>query len=121
MSSRFLRGCTPHGGQALFLRVLFFPLLFYLGFAPSVSANTLSGKVLKVLDGDTFLIRVQGREEHVRLREIDAPEITHQKKIGQEPWGRRARDFAQSLVRGKAVKLEVEGADERYKYHRLLA
>ena len=121
MPSRFHRGCTPRGGQALFLRVLFLPFLFYLGFTPSVSASTLSGKVLKVLDGDTFLIRVQGREEHVRLREIDAPEITHQKKIGQEPWGKRARYFAQSLVKGKAVRLEVEGPDERDKYNRLLA
>jgi micrococcal nuclease len=121
MSSRIHRDCIPRGCPVLFLRVLFFSLLFYLGFAPFVSANTLSGKVLKVLDGDTFLIRVQGQEEHVRLREIDAPEITHRKKVGQEPWGRRAKDFAQSLVRGKAVRLEVEERDERDKYHRLLA
>jgi len=121
MSSRIRRDCIPRGCRALFLRLLFFSLLFYLGFAPFVSANTLSGKVLKVLDGDTFLIRVQGREEHVRLREIDAPEITHQRKVGQEPWGKRAKDFAQSLVRGKAVRLELEEPDERDKYHRLLA
>ena len=104
-----------------FPKVLFFSLFLCLIFAPFVSASTLSGRVLKVLDGDTFLIRVQGREEHVRLREIDAPEITHRKKVGQEPWGRRAKDFAQSLVRGKPVRLEVEEADERDKYHRLLA
>ena len=57
----------------------------------------------------------------MRLREIDAPEITHRKKVGQEPWGKKARDFAQSLVRGKTVRLEVEESDERDKYHRLLA
>ena len=57
----------------------------------------------------------------MRLREIDAPEITHRNKVGQEPWGRKAKDFAQSLVRGKAVRLEVEETDERDKYHRLLA
>jgi micrococcal nuclease len=121
MSSRIHRDCIPRGCQVFFLRVLFLSLLFYLGFAPFVSASTRSGKVLRVLDGDTFLIRVQGREEHVRLREIDAPEITHQRKVGQEPWGRRAKDFAQSLVRGKAVRLEVEEPNERDKYHRLLA
>ena len=121
MSSRIPRDCIPRGGQALFLRLLFFSLLFDLGFAPFVSAKTFSGQVLTVLDGDTFLIRVQGQEEHVRLREIDAPEIAHRKKVGQEPWGRRARGFAQSLVRGKAVRLEVEEPDERDKYYRLLA
>ena len=121
MPRRNHRDCIPLGCQVLFLRVLIFSLLFYLGFAPFVFAHTLSGKVLKVLDGDTFLIWVQGQKEHVRLREIDAPEITHRKKVGQEPWGRRAKDFAQSLVRGKAVRLEVEEPDERDKYHRLLA
>jgi len=121
MSSRIHRDFLLRGCQILLLRVLFFSLLFYLGFTPFAFANTVSGKVLRVLDGDTFLIRVQGQEEHVRLREIDAPEITHNKKAGQEPWGRRAKDFAQSLVRGKAVRLEVERADERDKYHRLLA
>lgn len=121
MPNRIGRGCIPRGRRVLRLRVLFFSLLFYLGFASLVSGHTLSGKVLKVLDGDTFLIRVQGQEEHVRLREIDAPEITHRKKVGQEPWGRRARDFARSLVRGKTVRLEVEQTDERDKYHRLLA
>jgi micrococcal nuclease len=121
MSNRIQRDNVPWGCRNSFLWILFFSLFLCLVFAPFVSANTLSGKVLKVLDGDTFLIRVQGQEEHVRLREIDAPEITHRKKVGQEPWGKKARDFAQSLVRGKTVRLEVEESDERDKYHRLLA
>jgi micrococcal nuclease len=121
MSNRTQRDNTPRGGHLFPPQILFFFLFLCLVFAPFVSANTLSGKVLKVLDGDTFLIRVQGQEEHVRLREIDAPEITHRKKVGQEPWGKKARDFAQSLVRGKTVRLEVEDPDERDKYHRLLA
>jgi len=121
MSNRIQRDSVPRGGHLFPLQILFFFLFRCLVFAPFVSANTLSGKVLKVLDGDTFLIRVQGQEEHVRLREIDAPEITHRKKVGQEPWGRKARDLAQSLVRGKTVRLEVEDPDERDKYRRLLA
>ena len=121
MFNRTQRDSTPCGRRVLFPQVLFFSLFLYLVFPPFVSASILSGKVLKVLDGDTFLIRIQGQEEPVRLREIDAPEITHRKKAGQEPWGRKAKDFAQSLVRGKTVRLEVEEPDERDKYHRLLA
>lgn len=99
---------------------LFFFVIFCL--LPSGSAaKTLSGKVLKVFDGDTILVRIQAREEHVRLREIDAPELTHQKRIGQEPWGRQAKEFAQALVKGKTVRLEIEEDNERDKYHRLLA
>ncbi|MBI5968690.1 MAG: thermonuclease family protein [Deltaproteobacteria bacterium] len=97
-------------------------VFFFASLAlPSATlAKTLYGRVLKVFDGDTILVRVQGQEEHVRLREIDAPEVTHRKKAGQEPWGRRARDFAKSLVEKKTVRMELEEREERDKYHRLL-
>lgn len=115
-TSRFL---TPLGEQVFFS--VFLSLLVSLFNPAQVSARTLYGKVLKVFDGDTILVRAQGQEEHVRLREIDAPEITHRKKAGQEPWGRRARDFARSLVEKKTVRMDLEERDERDKYHRLLA
>jgi micrococcal nuclease len=99
------------------LLLVFVPLVF----SSAAAAKTLPGKVLKVFDGDTFLVRIQGRDEHVRLREIDAPEISHKGKAGQEPWGRRARDFALSLARNKNVLLEIRENDERDKYNRLLA
>lgn len=105
----------------IFQGILFFFFVVSCLLPSAAAAKTLSGKVLKVFDGDTILGRIHAREEHVRLREIDAPEVTHQKRIGQEPWGRRARDFAQSLVKGKTVRLEIEEDDERDKYHRLLA
>jgi len=112
---------APLGCQVFLLRILFFLLLVSLVFPQSAWTKTLYGKVLKVFDGDTFLIWVQGQEEHVRLREIDAPEVTNKNKMGQEPWGRRAREFARSKVKGKTVRLEIEEGDERDNYHRLLA
>ncbi len=97
-------------------------LILLLPFLPSLGeSRTLQGKVIKVFDGDTFLVRIQGRKEHVRLREIDAPEMTHRKQVGQEPWASRARDYASSKAQGKAVTLVVEEKDEVDKYHRLLA
>lgn len=102
---------------------VFLPFLFLLALIlpEAASARTITGRVVKVFDGDTLLVRIQGKEEHVRLREIDAPEVTVRRKIGQEPWGRRARSAAESLVRGRTVRLEIEDRDERDKYHRLLA
>ncbi len=105
---------------------LFLPIFFLLSspaliFPEAASARTAYGTVVKVFDGDTLLVRVQGKDEHVRLREIDAPEVTYRRKIGQEPWGRKARIAAESLVRGKNVRLEIEDREERDKYHRLLA
>lgn len=101
--------------------------IFLLLFTPALIfpcpalARTAYGRVVKVFDGDTLLIRVQGKDEHVRLREIDAPEVTYRRKIGQEPWGKRARIAAESTVRRKDVRLEIEDREERDKYHRLLA
>jgi len=99
---------------------LLFPIFFCL-LPAGPEAKSLHGKVLKVFDGDTILVRVHTREEHVRLREIDAPELTQERRIGQEPWGRQAKDFTQGLVKGKAVRLEVEEKNERDKFQRLLA
>lgn len=97
-------------------------LLFFLLLFPSAGeAKTLHGQVVKVFDGDTFLVRIKNREEYVRLREIDAPEISTRKQTGQEPWGRKAREFALSKVRNKTVRMEVEEREERDPYQRLLA
>ncbi len=97
-------------------------LLIYGSFFPWPSAaKSLEGKVLKVFDGDTVLIRVEGREEHVRLREIDAPEVATRKQPGQEPWGAKSRQYAVSLLKRKAVRLEIEEGDPRDRYQRTLA
>ncbi|MBM4329725.1 MAG: hypothetical protein FJ117_00640 [Deltaproteobacteria bacterium] len=105
----------------IFNWVLLFLSLVYFILPATAAAKTLSGKVLKVFDGDTILVRIHKHEEHVRLREIDAPEVTHQRRIGQEPWGSRAKGFAYLLLRGKTVRLEIDEKDERDKYQRLLA
>jgi micrococcal nuclease len=99
---------------------LLFSIFFYLP-PGSAEAKTLSGKVLKVFDGDTILVRVHTREENVRLREIDAPELTREKRMGQEPWGKQAKEYAQALLKGKGVRLEIEEENERDKFQRLLA
>jgi endonuclease YncB( thermonuclease family) len=77
--------------------ILFLPLLSLL-FTPPASAKTYQGQVIKVLDGDTILLRIKGHEEFVRLREIDAPEMAGHKQKGQEPWGKKAREFALSQI-----------------------
>jgi micrococcal nuclease len=100
--------------------VLFLPLLSLL-FPLPASAKTYQGQVIKVFDGDTILVRIKGHEEYVRLREIDAPETAAHKKKGQEPWGRKAREFALSRLKDRNVRLETADRDERDVYHRLLA
>ena len=100
--------------------VLFFSLLAFFFSAPA-SARTYQGQVIKVFDGDTILVRIKGHEEFVRLREIDAPETAAHKKKGQEPWGRKAREFALSRLKDRNVRLQTADRDERDVYRRLLA
>ncbi len=61
-------------------------------------------QVLSIYDGDTMTVRCQGEKIKVRLYCIDAPEM------GQEPWGREARDTLRDLV-GLIVDVRDRGHD----------
>jgi len=103
--------------------LLFLPLLFLALFSPFslASGKTYQGQVVKIFDGDTLLVRINGHKDFVRLREVDAPEIASRKQKGQEPWGRKATEFALSRLKDRKVRLETENRDERDAYGRLLA
>jgi micrococcal nuclease len=77
------------------------------------------GRVVRVVDGDTIRVVVDGREEAVRYIGIDTPESV---KPGSpvECFARRASAFNERLVRGEKVRL-VRDVEERDRYGRLLA
>jgi micrococcal nuclease len=77
----------------------------------SASAETFTGRVIGVTDGDTITVLRVSRPEVIRLRGIDAPER------GQA-YGERARQYTATLVFGKVVAVEAAGRD---RYGRLLA
>lgn len=114
-----------------FLVTLLFPLLTV--FPSSVFALELAAKVLRVIDGDTLKVEVEGHSESVRLIGIDTPEskanakaLKDSARSGEELaaivlQGRKAAGFARSLVRkGDVVRLETD-VQQRDKYRRLLA
>lgn len=71
----------------------------------------LSGIVVSVMDGDTVRVRdVTGRQQIVRLAEIDAPEK-------DQPWGSRSRLALNELVWKKTVRVIGESKD---RYGRLV-
>ncbi|NWF53715.1 MAG: thermonuclease family protein [Syntrophaceae bacterium] len=105
----------------IFTRGLLFSLFFFPSLCFPASGKTYQARVIKVFDGDTILARIQGHEEFVRLREIDAPEMGTRKHQGQEPWGRRARELALSRLKDRKVRLETDDREERDAYGRLLA
>ncbi|EAB8017793.1 nuclease [Salmonella enterica subsp. enterica] len=85
-------------------------LLFLLILSPAIQA-TLTGRVVRVIDGDTVVVlAAPATEIRIRLAGIDAPEK------GQ-PFGQRARQFLASRVTGRVV--EISG-DSRDRYGRIL-
>lgn len=92
----------------------------------------LRATVLEVTDGDTIVVRVDGRREKVRLVGIDAPELHDSDKLEREiarsgrsraaiqADGARAAAFTRSLLAGRDVRLEVD-VEPRDRYRRLLA
>ncbi|MGG4492276.1 thermonuclease family protein [Metabacillus idriensis] len=78
----------------------------------------IPAKVIRVIDGDTVKVLVDGKEETLRLLLVDTPETVHPNKPVQ-PFGPEASSFAKSTLSGKEVKLELD-VGERDKYGRLL-
>jgi micrococcal nuclease len=81
--------------------------------------ETRRGRVVRVVDGDTIAVRVQGRSETVRYIGVDTPEtVAPDRPV--ECFGPQAKAFNERLVAGRRVRL-TEGREARDRYGRLLA
>lgn len=77
-------------------------------------------KVIRIIDGDTIVVDIEGVNEKIRLIGIDTPEINDPRKP-VECFGVEAGEKAQELLGDKLVFLEKDATQaERDKYNRLL-
>lgn len=77
-------------------------------------------KVKRVVDGDTFIIKVDGKNTRVRMIGIDTPESVAKEERRNTIEGIEASDFTKNLLNDKQVYLEYDSA--KYdKYDRILA
>jgi len=67
--------------------------------------RTVTATCIKVVDGDTIVVKCDKRQMTVDLAGIDAPEL------GQ-PWGKEVRSFVRDMVEGNQVTVEVIEAGE---------
>lgn len=89
-------------------------------------------KLVRVTDGDTIVVRLDGQEEKLRLIGIDTPEKYNSEKLRRDAaesrlsaeeikrLGQAASTYTEKLVRGKPLYLEFD-ATERDRYGRILA
>lgn len=75
------------------------------------SGGTLTGKVIRVTDGDTITVLTNSGKEKIRFAQIDAPETSHFGSTPQ-PYGKEAGAFLRQLVSNKNVRVEVETVDQ---------
>ncbi|MCL2529110.1 MAG: thermonuclease family protein [Coriobacteriia bacterium] len=77
-------------------------------------------QVVRVVDGDTLIVRTGGVEERLRLIGIDAPESVHPDESRNTEEGVAASNFVKSIVQpGQTVYLQMD-ISNRDKYDRLL-
>lgn len=85
------------------MRQFLIALLFLL--PACVNAEVISGKVIKVLDGDTIDILYNNKPTRIRFDGIDAPEKGM-------PHGQKAKQFVLDLAANKIVSVNVIDTDK---------
>jgi endonuclease YncB( thermonuclease family) len=76
--------------------------------------------VVRVSDGDTIIVDMNGRSETVRLIGVDTPE-THHPDLPVQCYGPAASAYTRNLIGGHKVRLEADPTNQnRDRYDRLL-
>ena len=76
-------------------------LLFFIAY----TASALSGKVMAVKDGDTFVLLTEDNKQiNIRLNGIDCPEKA-------QPFGIEAKQFVSDLILEKQIEVDVSTID----------
>ncbi|MFV1980277.1 MAG: thermonuclease family protein [Rhodothermia bacterium] len=78
-------------------------LALWVALTP-VLAITLEGRVVKIADGDTLTMLVDGQRERIRLSDIDTPER-------KQPFGMRAKQALAEMTFGKTISVSTTTRD----------
>jgi micrococcal nuclease len=102
---------VPKGSSAIrrrWVAIALWVVLLALVSTPGL-AKRAPVEIVRVVDGDTVIVRRAGREVKVRLLGVDTPERGWNGKPG-EPFSRVATRFTRNtLARAERVELEVDG------------
>lgn len=80
----------------------------------------LNNQVIRVIDGDTIVVKLDAKEERVRLLGINTPEMDDDRPA-VKCLAQKATDKAKELVEGRQVSLQSDDSQSnRDRYDRLL-
>lgn len=63
----------------------------------------LTGRVVRIADGDTFNLLVQGKQQRVRLASIDAPEVSKDRERPGQAYAQASKEALAALIGGKTL------------------
>jgi micrococcal nuclease len=76
--------------------------------------------VIKVVDGDTITVSINGQNQTIRLIGVDTPEVVDPRQPVQ-CFGQQASDFSHTQLDNGQVRLEIDPSQgDKDKYNRLL-
>src|SRR5690625_5190273 len=103
------------------LPLLLFLISVLLISCSSTQPTRLSSDIfVRIVDGDTLIANIDGKEEYVRLILVDTPETKHPKQPVQ-PFGSEASAFMEHTYKpSDTIQLEY-GPEKRDIYDRILA
>ncbi|MGI6727697.1 MAG: thermonuclease family protein [Anaerovoracaceae bacterium] len=95
--------------------------ILYLGIDGLMESDLYGPyEVVRVVDGDTIILDIEGTDERVRLIGINTQESVHPDSKRNVEFGKIASDYTKSMLEGKEVEIELD-VEERDRYGRLLA
>lgn len=98
-----------------FLFTVFFSLFAYAVTAQSQATSFLTGRVVRITDGDTLWVEVADQFDwiHIRFYGVDAPESAWPDMWPAQPFSAEAKKFIIEQVAGKQVTVRLKN-DETY-------
>jgi micrococcal nuclease len=82
-------------------------------------SSLVTAEVVRIVDGDTIVIRLGREETTVRLIGVDTPETVHPRRP-VEAYGKEASRFLTNLLAGESVYIESEPGNPVDRYGRTL-
>lgn len=89
-------------------------------FGAEKTAAVEEAKLLKVVDGDTIRVELNGQTEKVRLLQINAPESVHADAKKNNRFGREASAHLKELLQDTDTVWMTRDASDRDQYGRML-
>lgn len=103
-----------------FIFVILLSIFITSGCSVETDVTGDEATFIRVVDGDTLIAEIDGKEEYVRLLLVDTPETKHPSKDVQ-PFGEEASLLMEdTFEKNETIGLEF-GTEKRDKYDRILA